>query len=73
MVAAIAHNQRRLLPVSAFLNGEYGAKDLYIGVPAILGKNGVEKVIELKLNEEELSALQKSMDDVVNDIKKLEI
>lgn len=73
MVASIVHNQRRLLPVSAYLNGEYGAKDLFIGVPAILGKNGVEKVIELELTDQERSALQKSMDDVLNDIKKLEL
>jgi len=42
-----------VLPVCALLNGEYGVKNLYVGVPVVLGANGVEKIIELKLNEEE--------------------
>jgi malate dehydrogenase len=53
MVEAIVRNQRRVLPVCAWLQGEYGLKDIYLGVPAILGKNGIEKIIELKLNDEE--------------------
>lgn len=53
MVEAIVRNQRRVLPVCAWLQGEYGLKDIYLGVPAVLGKNGIEKIIELKLNDEE--------------------
>ena len=60
MVEAILKDKKRIMPVSAYLTGEYGLKDIYIGVPVILGKGGVEKVIELKLSDEELSALQKS-------------
>ncbi len=53
MVEAIVQDQRRVFPVCAFLNGEYGLKDIYIGVPVILGKNGIERIIELNLNEDE--------------------
>lgn len=53
MVEAIVRNQRRVLPVCAWLQGEYGLKNIYLGVPAILGKGGIEKIIELKLNDEE--------------------
>lgn len=53
MVEAIVRNQRRIFPVCAWLQGEYGLKDIYLGVPAILGKGGIEKIIELKLNDEE--------------------
>jgi malate dehydrogenase len=60
MVRAILLDEKRLMPCSALLNGEYGMKDLYIGVPVILGANGVEKIIELKLQKKELEALQKS-------------
>ncbi|MCX6828346.1 MAG: malate dehydrogenase [candidate division Zixibacteria bacterium] len=60
MVRAILLDEKRLIPVSAYLNGEYGMKDLYIGVPVVLGAGGVEKVIELKLNKKELDMLTKS-------------
>jgi len=53
MVEAIVKNQRRVLPVCAWLQGEYGLKNIYLGVPVVLGKNGIEKIIELKLNDEE--------------------
>lgn len=54
-VKAILHNERRILPVSALLEGEYGQNNLYAGVPAIIGCNGIEEIIELKLSEEEQS------------------
>jgi malate dehydrogenase len=54
MVEAIVRDQKRVFPVCAWLNGEYGMKDIYMGVPVILGKNGIEKIIELKLNEDEM-------------------
>jgi len=60
MVDAILTDRKRLMPCSAYLTGQYGIKDLYIGVPVILGAGGVEKVIELKLNDQELGELRKS-------------
>ncbi|KYG73034.1 malate dehydrogenase [Roseivirga echinicomitans] len=60
MVEAIARDQRRVFPVCIKLEGEYGIKDCYLGVPVILGKNGVEKVIELDLNAEEMALLKVS-------------
>ena len=53
MVEAIAKNENRIYPCCVWLQGEYGLKDVYLGVPVKLGKNGIEKIIELKLNTEE--------------------
>jgi malate dehydrogenase len=60
MAEAIIKDQKRVFPVCAWLQGEYGLKDIYLGVPVILGKNGIEKIIELKLNEEETASLHSS-------------
>src|ERR1041385_7962500 len=60
MVAAIVRDQKRIFPVCALLNGEYGMKNIYLGVPVVLGKNGIEKIIELKLNAEEKKLLSDS-------------
>jgi malate dehydrogenase len=60
IVRAIAKDEKRILGVSAYLNGEYGIKDTCIGVPCRLGKSGVEQIIELGLNSQEKAALQKS-------------
>jgi len=60
MVEAIVKDQKRILPVCIKLEGEYGIKDCYLGVPVVLGKNGVEKVIELKLNAEEMELMKTS-------------
>lgn len=60
MVRAVFSDEKKLIPASAYLDGEYGLKDLYIGVPVILGAKGIEKVIELKLNGEETAMLKKS-------------
>jgi len=60
MVEAIVRNQRRVFPVCAWLTGQYGVNNLYLGVPVILGKNGIEKIIELKLNEQEMELLKNS-------------
>ena len=60
MVEAILKNQRRVFPVCIKLDGEYGINDCYLGVPVILGKNGIEKVIELDLNAEEKQLLETS-------------
>jgi malate dehydrogenase len=60
MVEAIVRNQRRVFPVCVQLDGEYGIKDCYLGVPVILGKHGIEKIIELDLNESERALLESS-------------
>src|SRR5699024_3111132 len=71
MAEAILKDQRRVLPAIAYLEGEYGYNDLYLGVPVVLGGNGIEKVIELDLTEEEKAALDKSADSVRNVLKVL--
>lgn len=60
MTEAVIRDQRRVFPVCVKLEGEYGIKDCYLGVPVILGKNGIEKVIELKLNDSEMELLKTS-------------
>lgn len=60
MVDSILFNRRRLLPCAAYLSGQYGLNDLYIGVPVFLGLNGSEEILELKLSDAELSQLQAS-------------
>ena len=60
MVESIVKDQRRVFPVCIKLEGEYGINDCYLGVPVILGKNGIEKIIELQLNEEEMKLLKTS-------------
>jgi malate dehydrogenase len=64
MVEAIVDDQKRVFPVCAYLNGEYGQKGIYLGVPVKLGKKGVEKVIEIKLNAEEKKLLDTSAESV---------
>src|SRR5690554_6341580 len=64
MVEAIVKDQRRVFPVCVKLEGEYGIKDCYLGAPVILGKNGVEKIIELQLNEKEKADLETSRQHV---------
>ncbi|MCQ6278345.1 malate dehydrogenase [Bacillus sp. EB600] len=66
MCEAILKDQRRVLPTIAYLEGEYGYDGIYLGVPTILGGNGIEKVIELELTEEEKAALDKSAQAVRN-------
>lgn len=64
MVEAIVRDQKRIFPVCAWLQGEYGLKDIYLGVPVKLGKNGIEQIIELKLNAEEKKLLNDSAKSV---------
>ncbi|WP_226583650.1 malate dehydrogenase [Halobacillus litoralis] len=66
MAEAILKDQRRILPSIAYLEGEYGYDGIYLGVPTILGGNGIEEVIELELTEEEKRELDKSADSVKN-------
>jgi malate dehydrogenase len=53
-------DQKRVFPVCAWLNGEYGMNDIYLGVPVILGKKGIERIIELDLNADEKQLLEES-------------
>lgn len=74
MVEAIVRDQRRIFPVCVKLEGEYGIKDCYLGVPVVLGKNGIEKIIELDLNADEkalLEASRKAVREVMDVLEKL--
>ena len=64
LVHSIACDHNKVFPCSAFLEGEYGLSDLCIGVPVVLGKNGIEEIIELELNPEDLAQLSESADGV---------
>lgn len=64
MVEAILLDSKRVLPTCALLTGQYGISDIYCGVPVALGENGVERIIELELNDAEKESLQKSANDV---------
>jgi len=74
MVEAIVKDQRRVVPVCMKLEGEYGIKDCYLGVPVVLGKNGIERIIELDLNAEEkvlLESSRKAVREVMDVLDKL--
>ncbi len=73
MVEAITKDKKRILPCSVFLQGEYGMKDLVIGVPVKLGKNGVDQVMEIKLTDSEKAELNKSADDVKANLAKVKL
>jgi malate dehydrogenase len=64
MVETVLKDEKRLLPASAFLRGEYGLRDLFLGVPVVMGRNGVERVVELPLDEGERAALAASAEAV---------
>jgi len=64
MAEAVIFDQKKILPVSALLDGEYGVNGLFVGVPAVLGRGGVEKVIEIPLTEDESAALERSVESV---------
>ena len=64
MAESYLFDKRKILPVAAHLNGEYGVKGLYIGVPCVIGKNGVEKIVEIKLNSQELTMFNRSVEAV---------
>jgi malate dehydrogenase len=73
MVEAIVHDRKRILPCAAWLQGEYGMKDLFLGVPCKLGKNGLEKVLEIELTADERAALGKSAEAVLEPMKALSL
>jgi malate dehydrogenase len=73
MVRSIAHDKRMILPCSAYLQGEYGLKDVFIGVPVKLGRGGIREIIEIELTEEEREALNLSASHVRANIEKMEL
>jgi malate dehydrogenase len=73
MIEAIVKDKKRILPCAVMLQGEYGIKDVVVGVPIKIGKKGVEEIIQIKLTPEEQAALNKSASDVKANIAKLSI
>jgi malate dehydrogenase len=72
MVESIVYDEKRVLPVCAYLNGEFGVKGYYVGVPAVLGANGVEKIIEFALDKDEKALLDNSVKAVTNLVADME-
>ena len=72
MIDAILHDKKQILPCSCYLEGEYGISGVFVGVPTKLSSKGIEQILELKLNESELSALKASADSVKKNIQRLE-
>lgn len=64
MAKSYLFDKRKILPCAAYLNGEYGEKDIYVGVPVVIGRNGVEKIVEIDLNADEKAEFKKSIDSV---------
>jgi malate dehydrogenase len=64
MAQSYLRDKKRVLPIAAYVNGQYGIKDLYVGVPAVIGEKGVERIVELNLTADEKAALMKSADSV---------
>jgi len=73
MVEAILLDRKRVFPCAAFCEGEYGVAGYYMGVPVILGGNGVEKILELKLNDSEKALMEKSTNHVKELVKNIKI
>ncbi|MBI4547392.1 MAG: malate dehydrogenase [Ignavibacteriae bacterium] len=73
MVKTVVKDKKRILPCAAYLQGEYGLRDTYIGVPVKLGRKGIEKIVEVPLTAEEKAALTKSAEEVKNNIAKLKL
>ncbi|MBU4126630.1 MAG: malate dehydrogenase, partial [Proteobacteria bacterium] len=72
MAEAVLKDKKKILPCAAYLKGEYGINDLFIGVPVKLGSNGIEEIIQITLTDEENAALQKSADAVKELVLKIE-
>ena len=73
IIESVVKDQKKIIPVATALDGEYGYSDVTIGVPAVIGRNGVEKIIELELNDEEKEWIKKSVDSVKNAISNISI
>ena len=75
MAESYLKDLKKELPCAAYINGEYGVKDIYAGVPVIIGKDGVEKIIQLELNNEEKENFNKSIkavEELFNAAKKID-
>src|SRR5690606_17407631 len=72
MAESILFDEKRVLPVCAYLNGEFGVKGYYVGVPAILGSNGVEKILEFELDSDEKALLDNSVNAVTGLVSDME-
>ena len=68
MAASVLRDERRMMPCACLLNGEYGLENLYMGVPAILGRGGVERIVELPLKTESRALLQKTAGAIHDDV-----
>jgi len=73
MVEAILKDKKKILPCAAYLNGQYGVRGLYVGVPVKLGRAGVEQIVEIKLTPDEQAAFNKSADAVRELVDKLKL
>jgi malate dehydrogenase len=71
MARSVLRDEKRVLPCATLLNGEYGIEGLFMGVPAVLGAGGVERIVELPLDTEARIALQKTAGAVTQDLDKL--
>jgi len=71
MVESMVKNKKTVLPASALLEGEYGYNDVCIGVPCVIGSEGIEKIVELKLNEDEMKVFDLGINSVKNAIKSI--
>lgn len=69
MASCILRDEKKIMPASVLLNGEYGQKDVHCGVPCLIGRNGIEKIIELNLNDEEKNMLNKSCEVIKKHIE----
>ena len=72
MVEAILKDEKRFVPASVYLQGEYGYHDIFLGVPALIGRNGVERIVELELSQQEKTLLDSSAEAVQEGVKTLE-
>jgi malate dehydrogenase len=73
MVEALLHDRKRVLPLSAYLTGEYGARDLYVGVPSVLGAGGVERILEAPMDEDERAAFAAAVASIRENIALLKL
>ena len=73
IIDSVVNDKKQVLPIATYLDGEYGYSDVTIGVPAVIGKNGVEKIIELDLNDEEKEMFNKGIESVKNAISCIQV
>ena len=71
MVESVICDQHRVFPVCAYLDGEYGYKDIYLGVPVVLGKHGIERIIELELDDDDRERFEISKAEVNNSLQQM--